>query len=220
MHRRIFVWGAAACAASVLAGCSGSGSEQADKAGKAAEKPIVGKQAKPGDPVKMDRVEVPTVAPVDFASMKAQISGFQAGASAGPEVVVFFDMQCGHCGRLWVASRALAARTRQLWVPVAFLSRESWHQGATVLAATNPIAVMQQHEISMAANKGGLEVDEVAIKSHGERVKRNTEVLKKMGVQSIPFLVTADKNGQSPRFANTAMSEPELAAFLGLAAKK
>ena len=108
--------------------------------------------------------EAPKAAPAPAAkrelsleTVAAQGKGFTVGAmmSSNP-VYVFFDAQCPHCGHLWEASLPLQKKLKFVWIPVGWINASSTAQGAALLTATNPGALMSEHEASLLAKKGGI----------------------------------------------------------------
>ena len=57
-----------------------------------------------------ERVAQPSVP--EMPEVLAQVSGFSVGNPQGLPVVVFFDPQCPHCGKLWHAVKPLYAQVR------------------------------------------------------------------------------------------------------------
>jgi len=164
MKRRVLFTAAAAAAALALAGC---GKESSTGAGKAS-----GAQA-----------------PVSLDTIAAQAKGFNVGSTMSTRVVyVFFDPQCPHCAALWQAAKPLKSQGRFVWIPVAMLNDKSAPQGATLLAAADPIAAMDQHEASLREKRGGIAYD-AAADSRKEAVKRNTALLTRFGLAGVPAVV-------------------------------
>lgn len=149
-------------------------------------------------------------------TLQSQAQGFTVGPAMSVRTVyVFFDAQCPHCSALWFAAKPLKSQAKFVWIPVRLLNDTSAAQGATILAAKDPIAAMDEHEASMVDHKGG-------IKSSGdnaaqrEAVKKNTELFNRFGFNSVPSMVT--KNAQSGAMVTRegALPTPDLAAFLGV----
>ncbi len=123
-----------------------------------------------------------------------QAAGGGNGFTAGPivaanTVFVFFDPQCPHCGALWTASQPLLGKLKMVWLPVAILRPVSAPQGALLLSAPNPVAAMTEHEASLMDRKGGLTVPDKVDEAQVAKVKANTELLQKMGADSVPFIL-------------------------------
>jgi thiol:disulfide interchange protein DsbG len=71
-------------------------------------------------------------------------------------VYIFFDAQCPHCAMLWESAKPLKSQAKFVWIPVGLLNAASTAQGATLLAAGDPVAAMDEHETSMRAGRGGI----------------------------------------------------------------
>jgi len=117
-------------------------------------------------------------------------TGFVVGqAMAARSVLVFFDPQCPHCATLWVASKPLHDRIRMVWMPVAFISPSSGPQGAVILAAQDPVSMMNQHESLLASGQGGLAVPGPANPELLAKIKANTGLWQDLKAGSVPHLV-------------------------------
>jgi thiol:disulfide interchange protein DsbG len=117
-------------------------------------------------------------------------SGFTVGPIvAANTIYVLFDPQCPHCAELWTASQPLIGKLKMVWMPVAFLHHSSAPQGALLLSASNPAATMSEHEALLSSRKGGLPVPAEVDAGLIAKVKANTELLQKLGVDSVPFIV-------------------------------
>ena len=151
------------------------------------------------------------------AVVAAQAKGFTVGALMSSNVVyVFFDTQCPHCGRLWEASTALQKKIKFVWIPVRMGSPISVAQGAALLTAADPAALMIEHEASLLAGKGGISASSSIAPEIEKGIAGNTQLLTSFGVEGVPFVVAKNlKTGQTVT-RDGAMSTPELAAFLGL----
>ncbi|UUZ63641.1 thioredoxin domain-containing protein [Polaromonas sp. P1-6] len=92
--------------------------------------------------------------PVSIAAIAAESKGFTVGSPMSTRTVyVFFDAQCPHCVALWEAAKPLKSQAKFVWIPVGILNLTSTAQGATLLAAADPVAAMNEHETSMQAKK-------------------------------------------------------------------
>ena len=144
-------------------------------------------------------------------------TGFAVGPSmATRTVLVFFDPQCPHCAALWQASRPLLDRIRMVWMPVAFINASSAPQGALLLAAQDPRALMDRHEELLANGAGGLAVPGPAEAELLTKIKANTELWKDLGGSSVPYLVY--RTGVDGRYGVQAGGMPtaQLAQLLEL----
>ncbi|MDB5874327.1 MAG: DsbC family protein [Ramlibacter sp.] len=160
----------------------------------------------------------PTSAPVSIAAIEAEAKGFVVGSPMSVRTVyVFFDSQCPHCGALWLAAKPLKPQAKFIWIPVGILNKSSTAQGAALLAAKDPAAAMDEHEVSMAAQKGGISAlgDLDAQKA---AVDKNTALLNRFGFAAIPTIVALNAQTGALVTREGAMATPELAAFLGLQA--
>ena len=154
---------------------------------------------------------------VSLEAVAAQGKGFTVGAMMSTNTVyVLFDSQCSHCGHLWAASQPLQARVKFVWIPVGMINATSATQGAALLAAANPGALMTEHEESLLAGKGGISASASISPELQQAIKKNTELLNSFGAESVPFIVAKNlKTGQTVS-RDGAMSTAALAEFLGL----
>ncbi|WP_157269656.1 thioredoxin fold domain-containing protein [Azohydromonas aeria] len=152
----------------------------------------------------------------DPVALARTATGFTAGATtARQEAFVFFDMQCPHCGRLWQASKPLQDRVRFVWIPVALLNKDSLEQGAALLGAQEPVALMDRHEAELLAGGKGLAVTDAAPAGR-DQVQANTKVFQSLGAGSVPYLVARNQNSDRPVTHAGALSTGDLAALLGV----
>jgi thiol:disulfide interchange protein DsbG len=155
---------------------------------------------------------------VSIETIAAQATGFSIGPSMSARTVyVFFDPQCPHCAALWQAARPLKSQARFVWVPVSLLNANSTLQGATLLAAADPIAAMDQHEELLRTQKGGI-VPAQNTDAHKDAIKRNTQLMNSLNLSSVPAIVA--KHAQTGELVVREGSMPTgpLAAALGLQA--
>ena len=154
---------------------------------------------------------------VSLTTVAAQAKGFSAGALMSANVVyVFFDTQCPHCGHLWEASTALQRKVKFVWIPVRMINGTSLAQGAALLTALDPVALMSEHEASLLAGKGGISASSSVASEIEKSITANTQMLNSFGAEAVPFVVAKNlKTGQTVT-RDGAMSPTELAAFLGL----
>lgn len=151
-----------------------------------------------------------------LTAIAAEGKGFSVGPPMSARVVyVFFDAQCPHCATLWAASKPLKTQARFVWIPVGILNASSTSQGATMLAATDPAAVMDLHETSMLAKAGGITAAS-NIDAQKVFIKSNTELMNRYGFASIPTVVgTHAQTGEIVRNEGS-LNTAALAALLGL----
>ncbi len=152
-----------------------------------------------------------------YEAVAAQGTGFTVGAMMSANAVyVLFDPQCPHCGHLWEASVPLHGKVKFVWIPVAFINAKSGPQGAALLSAANPAALMAEHEKSILAGSGGISAIAGAPKEINQAIKKNTQLLNSLGVESVPYIVAKNlRTGQV--VTNTgALSTAALAELLGV----
>ncbi len=143
-------------------------------------------------------------------------SGFTVGpVMAVNTVYVFFDTTCPHCAELWAASQPLLGKLKFVWMPLALLRPASGPQGATILSAPNPAAAMTENEVSVQQRKGGITVSPTLPDAALDKVKANTELFKKLGAESVPYVLF--KNPKTGAFGSHAGSTDtaRLAAMVG-----
>jgi thiol:disulfide interchange protein DsbG len=144
-------------------------------------------------------------------------SGFAVGSlMAADPVLVFFDPQCPHCAELWKASQPLLGKLRMVWLPVGFLRPTSSQQGALMLAAKDPAATMTEHEALMTNRQGGLAVPAQVPEDQLAKVKANTELLGKLGADSVPFIVYRHRGSGAYGAHAGSMNTEALAQLLGI----
>jgi thiol:disulfide interchange protein DsbG len=157
-------------------------------------------------------------APVSIAAIDAEARGFTVGSPMSVRTVyVFFDPQCPHCAALWESAKPLKSQAKFVWIPVGLMNKTSEAQGATILAAKDPVAAMDENESSILAKKGGISAsgDTEAMKP---AIARNTELLNRFGFASIPTIVAQHAQTGALVTREGGLPTAELAAFLGLQA--
>jgi thiol:disulfide interchange protein DsbG len=154
--------------------------------------------------------------PVSTAAIEAGAKGFVLGSPMSVRAVyVFFDPQCPHCAALWRAAKPLRAQAKFVWIPVGLLNKSSEAQGAALLAAKDPVALMDEHEASMAAQKGGISATG-DLDAQREAVRKNTALMNSFGFTSVPSIVAMHAQTGALVTREGSMPTPELAALLGL----
>lgn len=156
--------------------------------------------------------------PVSIEAIKAEAKGFNVGSVMSTRTAyVFFDPQCPHCAALWKAAAPLRNQARFVWIPVGLLNEKSTSQGATLLAAADPVAAMDQHEASLMAQGGGISAS-VPSAEQKETIQRNTALMTRFGFASVPTVVA--KHAQTGELVTIEGSAPTnvLAQRLGLQA--
>lgn len=154
--------------------------------------------------------------PVSTAVIAAEAKGFTVGqAMSARTVYVFFDAQCPHCTALWQAAKPLRSQAKFVWIPVGLLNASSTSQGATLLAAKDPVAAMDEHEASMQAKGGGISAGS-DIAAQKETVAKNTALLTRLGFASIPTIVGTHAQSGVLVTKEGSMPTAALANLLGL----
>jgi thiol:disulfide interchange protein DsbG len=157
-------------------------------------------------------------APVSIAAIATEAKGFTVGSTMSARTVyVFFDAQCPHCATLWNNAKPLRPQVKFVWIPVGLINPSSTAQGATLLAAQDPVALMDEHETSLQAKRGGIRADS-NIDAQKAMVAKNTELFNRFGFASVPAIV--GKHAQTGDLVTQegALPASALAAFLGLQA--
>lgn len=127
-----------------------------------------------------------------LATLETQGAGFKAGVdSAKPAVYVIFDPQCPHCGAFWEDSKAVRKTRQFIWVPIALLRAPANRpQGAAILDAADPVALMDEHEKSIQARHGGISAGHASDAALA-KMDRNTAIAKHFGIEGVPMLLMA-----------------------------
>lgn len=156
--------------------------------------------------------------PVSIATVQSEARGFSVGSAMSARTVyVFFDAQCPHCAALWESAKPLKSQARFVWIPVRILNPTSEAQGASLLAAADPVAAMDEHEASMKANRGGIAAGP-GTDAQRPAVTSNTALMNRFGFASIPTIVANHAQTGALVTHEGAMPTAELAKFLGLQA--
>jgi thiol:disulfide interchange protein DsbG len=152
-----------------------------------------------------------------YEAVAAQGKGFTVGAMmAANTVYVLFDPQCPHCGNLWKAALPLHSKVKFVWIPVTLMNAKSGPQGAALLAAADPAALMTEHEKSLLAGTGGISASASVPAELEQALKSNTALFNTLKVESVPYILA--KNQRTGNFVshNGAMDTAALGQFLGL----
>lgn len=159
----------------------------------------------------------PIAQPQAYDILAKEGRGFTVGAMmAANPVYVLFDPQCPHCGHLWQESLPLHKRVKFVWMPVSFINAKSTPQGAALLAAANPAETMTAHEASIVAGTGGMSASSSIPDDVVAAIQHNTELLNRMGVESVPHTVAKNVSTGLVVSRTGAMSTAELGALLGI----
>lgn len=159
----------------------------------------------------------PDAARAAYEQTVASGTGFAVGqALAARSLRVLFDPQCPHCATLWLAAKPLRDRLSMVWMPVAFINPNSAPQGAMILSAVDPVAQMDEHETLMAQGKGGLAVAGDADATRLSQIKANTDLLQKLGAESVPHLLWRAGPEGPYGTQSGGLSSEDLARLLGL----
>ena len=158
----------------------------------------------------------PAANQVSTALIAAEAKGFAVGSAMSTRTVyVFFDPQCPHCNALWLAAKPLKSQAKFIWIPVGLMNPSSTAQGATLLAAKDPVASMDAHEASMQAKAGGISAGS-DIEVQKESVAKNTALLTRLGFTSIPTIVGTHAQSGALVTQEGSMPTAALATLLGL----
>lgn len=152
-----------------------------------------------------------------YEAVASQGKGFTVGAMmAANTVYVLFDPQCPHCGNLWNASIPLHGKVKFVWVPVTLMNAKSGPQGAMLLAATDPAALMTEHEKSLLAGTGGISASANVPAELEQTLKNNTALFNSLKVESVPYILAKNQRTGELVTHNGAMDSAALGNFLGL----
>ena len=176
-------------------------------------------------PAGNNAMATPASAPVSAASgvaddalaLAREAKGFTAGAMmAANTAYVFFDTSCPHCAHLWQAAQPLLPKLKMVWIPVGLLRPQSTTQGVAILGAANPVATMNENETSVLAHGPGIATPGTPDPALVAQVKANTELLRRLGADSVPLLLFRHaKTGQVGRHEG-AMDTAALAELIGI----
>ena len=154
--------------------------------------------------------------PVSIAAIAAEATGFTAGSAVSARTVyVFFDTQCPHCSELWRNAKPLKSQVKFVWIPVGLLNAASTAQGATLLASKDGVALMDEHEASMLAKRGGISAGS-DVDAQKEAVAKNTQLLNRFGFASIPTIVGTHAETGALVTNQGSLSTAALALLIGL----
>ena len=154
---------------------------------------------------------------VSVQAVAAEAKGFTVGALMSAQTAyVFFDPQCPHCGHLWQASLPLHKKVKFVWIPVAWINASSLTQGAALLTASNPTALMTEHEASLLAGRGGISAPASVASDVEQSIKVNTKLLNSLGAESVPFIVVKNAATGQTIAKDGAQTTAALAEMIGI----
>ena len=154
---------------------------------------------------------------VSIQAVTKGAKGFTVGALMSANTVyVFFDPQCPHCGHLWQASLPLHKKVKFQWIPVAWINASSLTQGAAMLGAADPLALMTEHEASLLGGRGGISAPSSVPPDVEQTIKANTKLLNGFGAESVPFVIVKNVRTGQTITHNGAMTTAELAELVGV----
>lgn len=156
---------------------------------------------------------------ISIQTVAAEAKGFSVGTLTSVNAVyVFFDPQCPHCGHLWQASIPLHKKAKFVWIPIAWINASSMSQGAALLTASNPLALMGEHETSLLAGKGGIAASSSVAAEVEQSIKANTKLLGSFGAESVPFVVVKNAMTGETISRDGALTTAALATLIGVEA--
>lgn len=158
---------------------------------------------------------VPTTA-VSIPAIATEAKGFTVGSSMSVRTVyVFFDPQCPHCSALWNEAKPLKSQAKFVWIPVGLINASSTAQGAALLAAPDPAALMDTHEASMRDKKGGITATG-DLDAQKKLVEANTKLMNRFQLQGVPAVIAKHAVTGDLVVKEGSMQTAVLAATLGL----
>lgn len=153
---------------------------------------------------------------VSMAAMAEEATGFMVGSQMSARTVyIFFDAQCAHCGVLWNTAKPLRSQAKFVWIPVGLINQSSTSQGATLLAAPDPAAAMDLHEVSFLGKQGGISASG-NLDAHKDSVGKNTKLMARFGFTSVPTIIGTHAQTGALVTQEGSMSTAALANQLGL----
>lgn len=159
----------------------------------------------------------PQAAAPDAYALAATGTGFTVGpVMAANTVYVFFDPACPHCAHLWEQAKPLQSRLKVVWMPIGLLRSTSGPQGASILAAPDPVAAMNENEASVMARGPGIAVRPGLADDVMAKVKANTELFNRIGAESVPLIVYRNGRTGARGTHAGAVETAELAAMAGV----
>jgi thiol:disulfide interchange protein DsbG len=149
--------------------------------------------------------------------LATQGHGFATGpVMAANTVYVFFDSTCPHCAHQWDEAKPLLGKLKVVWIPVGILRPVSLTQGATILAAPKPAVAMTENEARVMTHLGGIPVPANVPEDAIAKVKANTALFEKTGVDSVPLVIWRHARTGVYGSQTGAVETAQLAALVGL----
>jgi hypothetical protein len=140
------------------------------------------------------------------------------GGRGALTVYIAFDPQCPDGVQLWRALQPIADRLRFVWLPVAVLNPRSEPQGAAILSAPDPLAMMERHLATFETASRGLDVEGLVVPMTArEQVWVNSRIFRRTGGRSVPYAVFQSSQGQFGVIPEPLATD-ELLRILGLPA--
>ena len=132
-----------------------------------------------------------------FTLITGKMHGFQSGnAKSATAIIVVFDPQCPHCGRVWVESQRLNQEVHFAWMPVPLMNKDSLVQGAMLLGTPDPIAFMNTHERLLLENKGGAPLDQALFEKGKALIEVNRQLAVDMKIDVVPMIFHKKASGE------------------------
>lgn len=171
-----------------------------------------------------DAADKPAAAPagaaptsaVSIPAIATETRGFTVGSAMSVRTVyVFFDPQCPHCSALWNEAKPLKSQAKFVWIPVGLINASSTSQGAALLAAPDPAALMDIHEASMKEKKGGITATG-DLDAQKKLVEANTKLMNRFQLQAVPAVIAKHAVTGDLVVKEGSMQTAVLAQVLGL----
>ena len=96
------------------------------------------------------------------------------------------------------------------------INATSLAQGAAIMSAANPGALMTEHEASLLAGKGGISASSSISPETEQAINGNTQMLNSFGAESVPFVVARNQKTGQTVSREGALTTADLTEFLGL----
>lgn len=156
-----------------------------------------------------------------FVELSEQGKGLEfKGKEGNPVVYIVFDTQCPWCQWQYKEFAPFLGQVTFKWFPVAVLNPWSELQGATILAASDPVAKFKEHEQHFKdADFRGLDVRGKEAEIPMEKRKdvwTNSRIARRAGTRTVPFAVMLKDGKYIPL---NEMKTDELAKLTGLTPK-